>query len=990
MPRRPAKPKPFFEQLELGLDLDGKKALEPESPPRVTHHFVGWDRPVLESAVDFLTADWNRCGALDLSSQLVITPTRHSGRRLREALAIRAAKHGAAVLPPTVVTPLFITDPARLEILERPVADPGTMLAVWTAALLSLDLHRYRHLFPVDPVERNLSWGVKVAGDLLEVRDLLCREGHRYASAGLVLAENGIESGRWADLKRLEREIVGRTEEAGYTDPVEASHEAAGIAAVPAEVTGVTLIGCADLARLTTETLERIARRTPVDIVIAAPAERRAWFDGWGNPRPEAWLEAEIDLPAPEERIRAAANPAEQAELAARLLEDHEDPAAAAAVGVPDPETIAPVVQVLSSRGWSTHDPSGKALRQHPVHYLLQQTHRMVGNESFDAFRKLARVPDWLGAMMRSIEAKTGESHSQTGFLQRLDEMAAEVLPDDLGDAEAAATGRFRKHPELEQGIAWARAWVDRFRGGDFGDTLIEYLVEVFETRVFAEEDGSRFPEVSSHLMPAADLIRESERIFARPLNAAAKFEFLLELVGEKRLYPERRASDIDLEGWAELLWEDAPHLVITGMNDSRVPESVVSHSYLPDSARKLLGMTDNDRRFARDAYLLTVFVESRRRTGGRVDFLFGRQSVSGDPLRPSRLLFQCAEERLAERTLQFFSGETRHREPMPWKLAWKLRPRRLPEDCPIFERLTVTSLKHYLACPFRFYLRHGLGMEEYEAGKTEMNAMEFGNLVHDALEAFGRDEGAAALTEAKEIAAFFHEEIDRILSLRYGRDWSTPVLVQREAARHRLGWWAEIEAEERRKGWRIVDPEATIGTAEAPFQIEGMTIRGRIDRIERHPQFGIRVFDFKTFSPKDRGVMQFHIESIKRNEGCEDFPAWSLVEPLEGAPGRWVDLQLPLYRLAVEERFPDEEIRAGYVTLGQTEKEVKIDIWEDLDEQYLESARNCAVGVIAAIREHRFWPPAEKVPYPDALDDLFFGDVHEAVDPTSLIPASP
>ena len=58
--------------------------------------FLGWDRPFLTAAVDWLLE--RRDG---LPEMLVVVPTAQSGRRLREALAEAAG----AVLSPKIATP---------------------------------------------------------------------------------------------------------------------------------------------------------------------------------------------------------------------------------------------------------------------------------------------------------------------------------------------------------------------------------------------------------------------------------------------------------------------------------------------------------------------------------------------------------------------------------------------------------------------------------------------------------------------------------------------------------------------------------------------------------------------------------------------------------------------------------------------------------------------------------------------------------------------
>src|SRR5690606_14254330 len=127
--------------------------------PDIVRHFLGWDRPVLESTVAFLAQSWKGEGLLDLSDHLVVVPTRQAGRRLREGLARHAARQAAAVLPPRVVTPQQLVSPARLgeSLTGQPVASEQIEQLIWTALLLRLSLDEYRQIFPIDPVERDLA-----------------------------------------------------------------------------------------------------------------------------------------------------------------------------------------------------------------------------------------------------------------------------------------------------------------------------------------------------------------------------------------------------------------------------------------------------------------------------------------------------------------------------------------------------------------------------------------------------------------------------------------------------------------------------------------------------------------------------------------------------------------------------------------------------------------------------------------------------------------
>ncbi len=1008
-------------QTELSL-FDGEVPAEknPAIPDQAesskgepSPQYSGWESSILESSIRFLTDCHKNEPTINLSDWLVVVPTRNAGRRLRESLAVTAAQHDSAVFPPLVVTQDFFSAPERIPAEQIPdghtVANRETTRLLWAALLLEINLDRFRCVFPVDPISRDLTWAMKTADELLEVRNLLTDSSFTFAGASTPLGEYDMEPLRWKELADLEALAIRRSQDLNLQDETLSRINASRSGTLPPEIRKILVAGTPDLNRLSINALQRAKNFLPVDIMIHAPESESHRFDEWGRPIPAHWLEAEIEIPDSARFIRDAATPTLQAELACDLLGELENPAAFAAIGVPDPETISPLEQAADRRGWSTYDPAGQPVSSHGIYYLLDQTAALLATRSFEAVSRLLRCPDFAKALTKHLAGATlseetaSESPEQrrpadgrinsTSFLELVDRMRERCLPDQIEDALSAAKRNFSKNPELEAGFRWITDWMLRFRKEPFGTVLIDYLTEIFADRSFTPQETTHgaFSEVASTIFEAEAAFDATREAFGNRLQPSDRFHLLLELIRQRHLYDEREPENIDLQGWLELLWEDAPHLVVTGMNDHAVPEAIIGHAFLPDSARRALGVPNNDDRFARDAYLLTTLIETRRYSEGRIDLLFGRQSESGDPLRPSRLLFQCSDEELPDRTLQFFGGETPSTPPLPWTLPWKLAPQALPEEAKIFQHLSVTQFRNYLTCPFRFYLQHGLRMEEVDPEKSEMDARDFGNLIHDALERFAGDPVASISTDSKKICDSFETEVDAILYQRYGSQLSTPVLIQREAARRRLGWWAEIEAEERAAGWRILEPETSISTKDYPFALADLPISGRIDRIEEHEDGRLRVFDFKTHAIYDAGkfrnkrVSEYHIAPIKRTEDSESFPKWSLVENDEGKPSRWVDLQIPLYLLALAKRFPNREITAGHIALGPTEAEIVLDLWGDLGPELLSSAQSCAEGVIEAVQSRKFWPPAERLPWSDPFEELLFSEAEEAVDATGL-----
>ena len=72
-----------------------------DTSPRVIpdRQYKLWDQPLLTTAVKLLLED-AKGQAVDLRDRLLVLPTRQTGRRFREALALEMGQRGGALFPP--------------------------------------------------------------------------------------------------------------------------------------------------------------------------------------------------------------------------------------------------------------------------------------------------------------------------------------------------------------------------------------------------------------------------------------------------------------------------------------------------------------------------------------------------------------------------------------------------------------------------------------------------------------------------------------------------------------------------------------------------------------------------------------------------------------------------------------------------------------------------------------------------------------------------
>jgi len=529
-----------------------------------------------------------------------------------------------------------------------------------------------------------------------------------------------------------------------------------------------------------------------------------------------------------------------------------------------------------------------------------------------------------------------------------------------------AASTRHAEFANLEKAIDVIAEQVRGFDTADADSSLRSLLQTVYEFRTIdaRKPEDSEFVAVAEAIDTA--LHRMSQGLLvALSLGKESALELLLWSLSKQHYYPEPEEAIIDLEGWLELPWNDAPFLIVTGMNDGSVPKSRPADVFLPDTLRRQLNLHHDEDRLVTDAYLMTALIESRREKG-RVCFTVGKTGSTGDVLKPSRLLFQCSDDDLAHRAERLFGTPVETRVSCPSSISFRLEavpPPDVPEGKLELKKISATTFSEYLECPFRFYLKRMLDMKALDDQKIELDALDFGSLVHDTLHEMGLNEETRQSNDVAHLEDFLCTKATNWITERLGPSPPLQVEVQLESAMQRLRRAAQVQAGLVSQGWEIVRCEMEI-----EGEMEGVLVRGKIDRIDRHRQTGkIRVLDYKT-SENAGTPEEAHLGSLPKEQ---EWPEYAKVE-VAGRQRRWIDLQLLLYSVLLS---CDQELRGpfelGYFNMPKALDDIGVVLWNDLTEALLESADACARGVINDIKSRRFWPPAQKPRY-DEFESLF------------------
>ncbi|HYF34642.1 MAG TPA: PD-(D/E)XK nuclease family protein, partial [Prosthecobacter sp.] len=902
-------------------------------PPPLHRLFWGWDVPVLDRAVAWLTQDWQPAsGAVDLSDTLIIVPTAEAARRLKEALAKETAKQDQGVSIPWVWTPEQALLPSQPRLATAPASKLQALIA-WQQALRNAPLPTLRDLFPTLPDDRGWTWHIEMARLMADLKSLLGAGGHTFAELPLILSH---DVARWRDLAELEKAYLAVLAQAGLQDAQALKRQIASAPVLPAGLRRVLILAAPDLPPLFDRWVQSCG--LPVTIAIQAPANLSHLFDAIGRPLPSAWGEdADQTVPISDSAIHIRHDASHQAATAVDLIRNLA-PLGHVALGVADPEVGAMLEEKLTLEQVQVFQPGGVAVQEVGLWHVLGTLRTMLAGGSWRAFATLLRVPEVRRALALSAE------HG-LDLVALADELSADHLPVTIAHAsellERMADLRHQRRPDKPRmtpamellGVALreAETLMREVKRQPLSQAARTLLVRLYGEREFAPDaPGDQLTtELGGRwLQLAAEVETETARFGLNP-RAEDALDLSLEALAQERLAEPRGDVDLVLQGWLELLWERAPNLVVAGMNEEFVPGISISHPFLPDRLRQELGLPCQATRFARDACLLRALAEQRL-ANGRLEILCGQWSESGDALRPSRLLFLCADQELPRRVSHLFPKDAHgSADPEPPRtIAWKLRPQVIP---PAVTTISPSRIRSYLECCFRDYLSNELQMEAVEPRKRELAVNEFGSLAHHAFQCLAEDAAMRRSTSVKDIEEFLIEAAHTRGRALYGARWAPLVSLQFESLKQRLRHAAQCEAEERERGWQILRAEWQLGGPEddKPLLIEGARLRCTVDRIERHEGTGqIRVLDFKT-SDKARDPRAEHAAKITSRKRLPPEDEWKCFDHSSGVRLQWKDLQLPLYAAALRLHGHTPDI-VGYFAVPKSVQDTRLMTWDD------------------------------------------------------------
>ncbi|MCL6740188.1 PD-(D/E)XK nuclease family protein [Sphingomonas sp. RB56-2] len=567
-------------------------------------------------------------------------------------------------------------------------------------------------------------------------------------------------------------------------------------------------------------------------------------------------------------RIAELPDPASEAQaIAIALREAIDEPGATAALVTPDRGLAARVSAHLARWGIEADDSAGRPLshtaagtlllaiaaavaeRLAPVPLLALLKHPLVGGEG-------ERRRDWLDEV-RALDLGLRGPRPRPG-LDGLDEYFSEE-------------GASRTWNQLRGKVAHLDA--------PLGATLSQFA-SLLRAAVepLASDAAWRGPDgrLAAELLSEVELSEDASLLTISPDDVIPLLRNMMDKLPVRRPYGGH--PRIFIWGLLEARLQKANLMILGGMNEGSWPSVPSPDPWLAPQIRRTLGLAGVEFRTGLAAHDFASALGApkvlltRARRDGRSPTIASRlwlrlQAMTGGMTRDQRL------ERLA-----LALDASAVIEPAP-------RPAPQPPIEVRPKRIAVTDLDRLKADPFAFYAKAILKLPRLDPVDAEHSAAWKGTAVHEVLEAwFDQDKCDPAKLKARAEAMIGDEAIHPMLRAL----WSPRLMEAIE--------WVAAESERD----RIEGRSPILAEQKGEAEIAGVTLHGRVDRIDRLADGKFAIVDYKTGqAPAKKAVAEgFALQlgllsliardggfgDIKGEAGAHEY--WSLAKDSKGRIG--------------------------------------------------------------------------------------------------------
>ena len=640
----------------------------------------------------------------------------------------------------------------------------------------------------------------------------------------------------------------------------------------------------------------------------------------------------------------------------------------------------------------SFHCPQGDKLIKYPWTQLFLKIISLANSElTFEDIAFLVRnglVTNFLTQKIKSLNYKL--------LLQTLDELQKSHLLNSLDMLEFFVNEELNNgddiYQKIKEIISIIRDWQNRLL--NCNDLILTAWNIVTEIGKLNDLENLNYEQSVLELEELKKIIYEISLLSCDKDLKQVIFHSILK---DKQLeFKSDNDESIDLSGFLELSWCSNKQLLIAGMNEENFNCAESTDMFIPENLRELLHFTSQKDRHATDIYRFSALNKAHD-----LGLMISNSNNAGDILKPARLLFYIANDKLAEYCQMLFSGSLYEDMREEKKSDAKYFPYQVVIAGDKKKTISVSDINSYLKCPYNFYLQSIKLVSDIDDRNIEFGGDQIGSIIHEVLEQFGRIGDLKSLTY-EDMKNYFYDTLHTLIARKYlGKSYNGLVDIQLENLKKMLRNIAarQFEYMQDKENFVVLATEQSFKVNLSDFfgssndKLNDIVFKGKIDRIDSFYENGkriIQIFDYKT-SKKVVAPFDAHI-SDKCNK-LIDSQKWQICKVTEDMHGcglllkkdiySFSNVQLPLYMAIVKRNllpdfdFSNCEVRVAYFNLSVNYDDTRIEVFDNCQLFVPDAEKILQEATEKIFFERQFWPPSFNANYGvlEKLNSMSFED---------------
>lgn len=280
-------------------------------------------------------------------------------------------------------------------------------------------------------------------------------------------------------------------------------------------------------------------------------------------------------------------------------------------------------------------------------------------------------------------------------------------------------------------------AIIPKTRVIDLVDSLVELMMLIYQKLRLEQQLNELESELAFHSLKHLMQLEQQVKKHHRQLDPRTLARLMVQAFEQASIpFSGEPIRGLQLMGFLETRALDFEQVIILSANEGKLPRGNRHQSYIPYAIRKAFKLPTFEEQDAIYAYHFKRVLQRAK----KVTIMYNTEVAIDGSGEKSRFIWQLRENfpegTITENTFQMTPGKS------PVSPAIEIR--KTSEVLNMMQRfligeqrkpLSPTAIRHYLDCSLRFYFRYVIRLREREEESPELDARDFGNIVHQVFE---------------------------------------------------------------------------------------------------------------------------------------------------------------------------------------------------------------------------------------------------------------